>query len=473
MKKLDFISGAPKTFIFQQDSNKTNLGGILTILFILAMLIIMYSYIYEYFANDKYNVSYYYNEVYYEDEKLDEIYSNEDLFPKLDYLFILASLTQEQEGILNDLIVLDSNREEIPLIQVRNTRVSDLDFNLFYKCKNESYCGTEDGNNNPNLFLLMFKYYGYFCDHQNPESPIRREINYKVFPFTIDDRIYIHLFNWKIIKYEEESSFSGMFRRTKKNYGGMLFETEKYSIPSEGFPLYEKMNNETGKMEYYRYIAGFNFWRSNFGYYDNYSRERISIFDAIANICALVSTLYGVVTFIFCGFYSNSFDNYKIIEKIISRGAYINTKNIKDIKEDIPKERIKEQIELKDQIENDVKDNLIDVKEDNDDKKMLDDDKEKEADLDPLFKIPKFHFYDFLYNNVYFDCCKPSTTQGIISSCNDLITKYYSIDAVIYNQLRLENLFKDYKWNNPQLNNIENNDILLQIKTLSGNLTGS
>ena len=85
MKKLDFISGAPKTFIFQQDSNKTNLGGILTVLFIIAMLIIIYSYIYECFANDKYNVSYYYNKVFYEDEELDEIYDNNDLYPELTY----------------------------------------------------------------------------------------------------------------------------------------------------------------------------------------------------------------------------------------------------------------------------------------------------------------------------------------------------------------------------------------------------
>ena len=177
--------------------------------------------------------------------------------------------------------------------------------------------------------------------------------------------------------------------------------------------------------------------------------------------------------FIFCGFYSNSFDNYKIIEKIISRGAYIDIKDIKDIREDSPKDRAKQQIELKDQIESDVKDNLIEVKEDTDDKKMLDDDKENEDNLKPLFRIPKFHFYDFLYNNVYFDCCKPSTTQGVISACNDLITKYYSIDAVIYNQLRLENLFRDYKWNNPQLNSIGNNDIMAQIKALSHNLTGS
>ena len=472
MKKLDFISGAPKTFIFQQDSNKTNLGGILTVLFILAMLIIMYSYIYEYFANDKYNVSYYYNEVYYEDEDLDEIYNNEKLYPELTYSLSLEyPIGQEQK--VDDLIIRDSNKEEVHFGEKRKARVSELSFQVFYKCKNETYCGSEDGNDKLNLFLLWLEYYGYFCDHQNKKSPIKRDYNYKIFPFTIEDRIDYYLFDWKIIKYEEESSFSGMFRRTKETYGGEFTETEKYSIPSEGIDKFQKMNNETGKMEYYQLVAVFQFYRNNFGYYDNYSRERVSIFDAIANICALVSTLYGVVTFIFCGFYSNSFDNYKIIEKIISRGAYINTKDIKDIKEDIPKERIKEQIELKDQIESDVKDNLIDVKEDSDDKKMLDDDKEKEADLDPLFKIPKFHFYDFLYNNVYFDCCKPSTTQGIISSCNDLITKYYSIDAVIYNQLRLENLFKDYKWNNPQLNNIENNDILKQIKTLSGNLTGS
>ena len=86
----------------------------------------------------------------------------------------------------------------------------------------------------------------------------------------------------------------------------------------------------------------------------------------------------------------------------------------------------------------------------------------------PIFDLPKFHFYDFFYNNIYSDQYCNSPTQDIISSCNDLITKYYSIDAVIYNQLRLENLFKDYKWNNPKLKSIENNDLIFHIKNLSG-----
>ena len=60
MKAIDFISGAPKTFIFQQGSNKTNLGGILTVLFILAIIVIIFAYLYEYIANEKYVVSYYF-----------------------------------------------------------------------------------------------------------------------------------------------------------------------------------------------------------------------------------------------------------------------------------------------------------------------------------------------------------------------------------------------------------------------------
>ena len=392
MKKLDFISGAPKTFIFEQDSNKTNLGGILTVLFIIAMLIIIYSYLYEYFANAKYNVSYYYNGIFYEDEELDKIYDNNDLYPELTYNLYLEGDNEEK---LKNLVILDTEDIEIPLGKERKNKVSELFFGVFYKCENKNNCSTEDGSDKLNIFTLWFIYDGYFCDHQNPKTPIRRGLTYKTFPFTVEDRVDYYLFDWKIIKYEEESSFVGMFRRTKETYGGEFTETEKFSIPSEGKNIYNKTNEKTGEMEYYKFVAVFEFYRNNFGYYDHYSRERISIFDAIANICALVTTLYGVVTFIFCGFYSNSFDNYKIIEKIISRSAYLNIKSLKD-------EPPKEQIELTDQIESDKGETLLEVNQDKDDKKVLDDDinKQKVAVSKPLFRIPKFHFYDFLYNNV-------------------------------------------------------------------------
>ena len=49
--------------------------------------------------------------------------------------------------------------------------------------------------------------------------------------------------------------------------------------------------------------------------------------------------------------------------------------------------------------------------------------------------------------------------------CNKIVYKYADIDSIIKNQILLENFFKDYKWNDPVLNNIENNDLFIQLET--------
>ena len=209
-------------------------------------------------------------------------------------------------------------------------------------------------------------------------------------------------------------------------------------------------------------ILGYN--RNGFGNYDMYTRNKISIFDPIANICALVTTLYGIITFIFYLIYSRNFDSYKIVEKILSNCA-----------KPYNEEKIGE-IELTNKIihdlDDDKKDTLLNIneKDEKDNKYEINNIKEDKitTDTKSLFKLPKFRFYSFIYNNIYFEKWCTSSTQEIISSCKDIISKYYSIDAVIYNQLRLENLFRDYKWNNPKLNSIENNDLIFKIKALSG-----
>ena len=50
---------------------------------------------------------------------------------------------------------------------------------------------------------------------------------------------------------------------------------------------------------------------------------------------------------------------------------------------------------------------------------------------------------------------------------NNIISKYYSIDYIVYNQLKLENLFKDYKWNEPGLNSIENNKMISELESIN------
>ena len=47
---------------------------------------------------------------------------------------------------------------------------------------------------------------------------------------------------------------------------------------------------------------------------------------------------------------------------------------------------------------------------------------------------------------------------------NDIMYHYLSVDFLVRNQILLENLFKDYKWNNPLLSNIQNNQMIIKLK---------
>ena len=44
--------------------------------------------------------------------------------------------------------------------------------------------------------------------------------------------------------------------------------------------------------------------------------------------------------------------------------------------------------------------------------------------------------------------------------------RYLSLDSILCNQIMIENLFRDYKWNNSLLNNVKNSEIILKLKTL-------
>ena len=47
--------------------------------------------------------------------------------------------------------------------------------------------------------------------------------------------------------------------------------------------------------------------------------------------------------------------------------------------------------------------------------------------------------------------------------CNDIVAQYSSIDAIIVNAMRLENLFLDYKWNNPNLSKLLNHELIIKL----------
>ena len=40
------------------------------------------------------------------------------------------------------------------------------------------------------------------------------------------------------------------------------------------------------------------------------------------------------------------------------------------------------------------------------------------------------------------------------------------MENILYNQIKMENLLKDYKWNNTDLANINNNNLIIQLNSL-------
>jgi len=52
IRKLDFFSNSPKTFVSEKSSNKTTLGGSLTLIYIFIVFLIAITYAYNYYAND-------------------------------------------------------------------------------------------------------------------------------------------------------------------------------------------------------------------------------------------------------------------------------------------------------------------------------------------------------------------------------------------------------------------------------------
>ena len=97
----------------------------------------------------------------------------------------------------------------------------------------------------------------------------------------------------------------------------------------------------------------------------------------------------------------------------------------------------------------------------------MEEEEEKEIKISSKVDLTSPNFFDFLFNKFYINsCCGNSSKQNLINSCNEVVAKYTSIEKIIYNQMKLENLWKDYKWNNPSLNSVENNDLVFKLKTI-------
>jgi len=458
MHSLDFLSESPKYFIFQKGANKTNLGGVLFTIYILIMMSISFGYIYDYCTGKKYIVESSKIEDLLDNKKAKELLEKDEFNPEKNFSIILYDYYGK--NLSENFRIRDFKTKEI--IE-RGTffkrRVSDFGFYIEYNCENEN-CTKRKEDNTYFSYFVKILYQGFRIDHQSKDSPIKNDKSLffiKEYPFFFNNSLMRTIY-WENIRYKEEiSGFSKLYYDLIGKE--IVFHAGQISLNSDSYILdntflgYEK--NKTSKL-----LGEVNLLNI-LDIITEYKRKKVSKLDLLANIGALSSTIYGIFIKLFSLIYSKNFDNYKIIDKILSQKLKINynkskIKNKKEIElgNDF-KNSMNDEFSLENKlIINDTEDNYSNYNNNYNIKNM-------ESDS----TLPRLRFFDFFINNIYNNrCCYKSNKQELLSICNKILYRYISIDYILYNQIKLENLFKDYKWNNPKLNDIENNDLIIALK---------
>ena len=271
-------------------------------------------------------------------------------------------------------------------------------------------------------------------------------------------------YEWEVIKYKDQRTLFDSLTKRKTEY--IFGHIENSLVQFSKYENYTKVVHYDFRVGYI--LPVFEIYFSNdHKEYLFYKRKKVELLDLLANIGALFSTIRYIFSFLF-SFYSKNFDNYKIIWnilnyqneqiKIIELNTDINLLTSQD--KQIDKDIIKDINNLEPLIEETANKTKISLKYSDIDNTINDQDSSETSSI----ILKKLHFYDYLFNNIYSKCCKKNKKQETINTINNIINKYLSVDYLLYNQILLENLLKDYKWNNQILNRIQNNKMIMKLK---------
>ena len=457
MRKIDFISKSPQLFIFQNGANQNNLGGILFLIYLVILLLLTIVYLYDYLNNDKYQFNYNLITETYDNDSFKNIISkkNDKLSVNLEVKFSLSKDRQYKNFNSENFFMWDeNNRRTLNPNETYIINTSNFSLVVLYICNGTNCTIREEDKIKERCYYLNMYYKGFTLNHQDPKEPIKRNNKYTPMYVEFLEKTYIYYLNWELIEYEEEKgvfskNFDSITGKDNTFYGGQFKSKQVFLDDGHVGQMYANYENNSVLALLYLEI------QPNYLQYDKYTRKGRSFLNVLAEIAALSSTIINLMGLSYGFFYSKNYDNYKIVENILSKKLRININQTLEDKEE-------SKIELK-----------TDLNDNND----QDEEKEKEA-IDDInntdevhsdknikaIKLPLMRFYDFLVHKLYFKCFGHSNKHALIESCNDVLKRYISIENLIYNQIRLESLFKDYKWNNPLYDLHEKNDFLIQLQ---------
>ena len=464
MHPLDIISESPTFFILQKESNKTNFGGFLIVFYSIIMIGICIFYGIKYHNDDNYNVQSLIHFNFKSDAQKEER-KKSDLFNPTKKFQI--DLKDYNDKSLNDKFKLYDIKikDFIDRKKTFQKKISEFEIFVVYECE-ELNCSDYYNNylqDKESSYRLETTYEGFQMEHQN-EEPIQKKCKAdngtitdcqfecaNQFKYSLSYKLFYY---WKTILYKEKS----FIKKIKPKSCGYIQNYDSFYYINGLQHLEIKNKNHT--------LLNIITIEHIFTQYLEYIRTENTILDLLANIFSFISNIFFGARFIF-KYYSKNFNNFKVIEKLMSdsrnNGMNFDKKN-NVINSLIERENHKteenndfnklmpltDDISITEKLRNDIKD-FEDIDED---------------DIDEMRLLRKLHFFDFFLNNLYINqICQKQKSQNIINACNKILYKYASIDTIVYNQILMENLLKDYKWNDPSLNNVENNSLFIELKT--------
>ena len=479
MEKLDFLSEPPAMYIFQKNTNKTICGGILTLIMFVIMGLISANYIYDYVISDTYSFeAFRMSNFTTSQEDMRKILTEDKYITNLTFDILISNDDFiVYKGIGNNYSFPEKSYIDIFNFShyVFNETSNGATIDIVYKCGKDINCTSFYDlikANQIDFGLIKVKYPRKLINH-TADIPITEDNEEKLdrigIGFTPDLDYFTSSFEWEIIIYEDQVSFFESFMGKNKEYIFGHFKNEK--------PEREKYNLNINKLrtmkdgDDYFLIVSKSFFRFNRNFeYLLYRRKKISFLDVIGNISALFSPINMIFSFIF-SLYSGNFDNYSILENILKpkkRQKPIKPKELQNIIHKIEKididgegglafERKSKTVALI---------NKSDKSKDTENKKPPDNPSAPPSPPPPPITLPKICCCTYVLNNCYSECCCKIDIQNKINLMGDIIQKYMSYDSLLYNQILLENLFLDYKWNNERLSYIQSNEAISELNPI-------
>jgi hypothetical protein len=339
----------------------------------------------------------------------------------------------------NNFFLLDDfTLEEIPRNVNMSKNISYFQFHVAYNCS-DGKCEIEENFKNRMIAVeLIFQTEVLSFQKEDPIVPV--QFHEKMEMTTYDSRGFIYNLE------EIICTDKGFFGDKNKSIINIKYREQNLNPINKAVP-----SKENGVYS----LFGNIYFRINEYNWSHYKRTEKSILETFSYICSIGLVGLNIVTKMIFLFYSRFFDNYKIVQHLLFGNDTLIRRNIEISKKLTNKKQEPLNINLSNS-EN-VDENGIDYEN-----KSQPEENVGQPDLNFPEKLSCCSFV--------FNCFCDKKNQILMSKCGDIISEYYSVEKIIYNQLLMENLIEDYKWNNIKLKNIrENKSIISLINFIKSN----